>query len=221
MVGFLVAAADGDANFRGGQSWEIEVSWIKHIPYQEAEGKLLRLYNRVKGPDDNVDNIMQAHSLRPHTMEGHMVLYKNVLHHTSNEIAKWFLEALGVYTSMQNGCSYCVEHHLSGMARLLNDQVRSSAIRHALETESFTDAFDQQQAAAMLYARKMTLTPGEMVADDVKNLRDVGWGDGEILEINQIVSYFNYANRTVLGLGVNTIGDILGLSPDSDNWRHS
>ena len=107
------------------------------------------------------------------------------------------------------------------MARLLNDQVRSSAIRHALETESFTDAFDQQQAAAMLYARKMTLTPGEMVADDVKNLRDVGWGDGEILEINQIVSYFNYANRTVLGLGVNTIGDILGLSPYSDNWRHS
>ncbi|MFT5450985.1 MAG: hypothetical protein ACI9N9_000465 [Enterobacterales bacterium] len=36
------------------------MSWIKHIPYEQAEGKLLKLYNRVKGPDDNVDNIMLA-----------------------------------------------------------------------------------------------------------------------------------------------------------------
>ncbi len=55
-------------------------------------------------------------------------------------------------------------------------------------------------------------------------LRQAGLGDGEILEINQVVSYFAYANRTVLGLGVSTRGDALGLSPgDSerpDDWRH-
>ncbi len=53
----------------------------------------------------------------------------------------------------------------------------------------------------------------------------LGWDDGEILEINQVVSYFNYANRTVTGLGVGIDGDILGLSPndsdDPDNWGHS
>ncbi len=46
----------------------------------------------------------------------------------------------------------------------------------------------------------------------------------EILEINQVAAYFNYANRTVLGLGCSTAGDILGLSPqdtrDLDNWGH-
>ncbi|MGB0507743.1 MAG: alkylhydroperoxidase, partial [Pikeienuella sp.] len=56
-------------------------------------------------------------------------------------------------------------------------------------------------------------------------LRSKGWSDGEILEINQVVAYFNYANRTVLGLGCSTEGDILGLSPnqsdDPDNWNHS
>ena len=56
-------------------------------------------------------------------------------------------------------------------------------------------------------------------------MRDEGWDDGEILEINQVVSYFNYANRTVNGLGVTTDGDVLGLSPndsdDPDNWGHS
>ncbi len=42
------------------------MTWITTIPYKEATGALKRLYERIKGPDDNVDNIMLAHSLRPH-----------------------------------------------------------------------------------------------------------------------------------------------------------
>jgi len=201
------------------------MTWIKHVPYEEAEGKLLKLYNRVKGPDNNVDNIMLAHSLRPHSMEGHMALYKYVLHHSANSIDKWFLEALGVYTSMKNQCHYCVEHHFSGMQRLVNDDSYSAAIRAALENETFTDAFDEKQSAAFIYAAKLTVEIGAMAQSDVQTLRAHGWDDGEILEINQVVAYFNYANRTVLGLGVYTDGDIIGLSPnnsdDPDNWNHS
>jgi uncharacterized protein YciW len=55
-------------------------------------------------------------------------------------------------------------------------------------------------------------------------MRNAGFDDGQILEINQVVAYFAYANRTVLGLGINTDGDVLGLSPNnSDNpndWNH-
>jgi uncharacterized protein YciW len=63
-----------------------------------------------------------------------------------------------------------------------------------------------------------------MVENDLHILREKGFSDGEILEVNQVVAYFNYANRTVLGLGINTEGDILGLSPNDDssenNWGH-
>ena len=56
-------------------------------------------------------------------------------------------------------------------------------------------------------------------------MRQAGYSDGEILEINQVTAYFNYTNRTVLGLGCSTAGDILGLSPnksdDPDDWNHS
>jgi len=201
------------------------MSWIKHIPYEKAEGKLLKLYNRVKGSDNNVDNIMLAHSLRPHSMEGHMALYKYVLHHSGNIISKWFLEALGVYTSMKNECHYCVEHHFAGMKRLVADDSRSHEIRVALDSETFADAFDEKHCAAFIYANKLTTQIATMAQNDVQQLRDVGWGDGEILEINQVVAYFNYANRTVLGLGVYTEGDIIGLSPnnsdDPDNWNHA
>ena len=59
---------------------------------------------------------------------------------------------------------------------------------------------------------------------DVDALRTAGLDDGEILEVNQVTSYFAYANRTVLGLGVDTQGDVLGLSPgdsgDPNNWSH-
>jgi len=77
----------------------------------------------------------------------------------------------------------------------------------------------------MQYTRKLTLTPNDMVRDDVIALQNSGVDDGEILEINQVTSYFAYANRMVLGLGINTDNDIIGLSPnnsdDPNNWNHS
>ena len=59
---------------------------------------------------------------------------------------------------------------------------------------------------------------------DIDELLKEGFSEGEVLEINQVTAYFNYVNRTVLGLGVNTEDDILGLSPnnssDENNWNH-
>ena len=60
---------------------------------------------------------------------------------------------------------------------------------------------------------------------DIDNLRAAGFDEGEILEINQVTAYFNYANRTVLGLGINTEGDVLGLAPrnskNPEDWKHT
>ena len=200
------------------------MTWINIINYEEATGKVKKLYDRIKGPDNNVDNIMMAHSLRPHTMEGHMALYKNVLHHARNTLPKWLLEAIGVYVSMLNKCEYCIEHHYVGMQRLLNDDKRSVAIRGALERDSPAQACQGRELAALVYAAKLTRNPAEMSPQDIGTLRHAGFDDGEILEINQVAAYFGYANRTVLGLGINMEGDIIGLSPgdgaDMDNWSH-
>lgn len=200
--------------------------WIKHVPYPVSEGRLRSLYDRVKGPDDNVDNIMLAHSLRPHSMEGHMALYKYVLHHTGNKTPKWFLETIGVSVSMLNACSYCVEHHFAGLRRLLRDDARANAIRAALEVGDYASGFTPDQSAALAYARLLTLEPSkeQRLHEQVSAMRAAGLDDGCILEINQVAAYFNYANRTVLGLGVSTDGDVLGLSPGNsenpDDWSH-
>lgn len=200
--------------------------WIATVPYEEADGKLKMLYDRVKGPDNNVDNIMMMHSLRPHTMEGHMAIYKYVLHHSANTVPKWFLETIGVWVSSLNHCAYCVEHHYAGMERLMGDQPRAAAIRKAIESRDIEAApLDDAQKLAMRYAESLTRAPWDVTEEMIVRLRNAGFDDGQILEINQVTAYFGYANRTVLGLGCSTDGDILGLSPnnsdDPNDWNHT
>lgn len=201
------------------------MTWIRTIPYEEAEGKVKDLYERIKGPNNNVDNIMMAHSLRPHSMEGHMALYKNVLHHSRNTIPKWLLEAIGVCVSIINQCEYCIEHHYEGMRKLIEDDQRSQSIREALEEGDPSKVFESKELATMNYAVKLTTNPQNISPDDIEKLRINNVDDGEILEINQVAAYFAYANRMVLGLGINKSGDIIGLSPndgdDENNWSHS
>ena len=199
--------------------------WIDTVPYQQSTGRLRQLYDRVKGPDDNVDNIMMMHSLRPHSMEGHMALYKYVLHHSANTVPKAFLETIGVWVSLLNRCDYCVEHHFAGLRRLLGDDTRSTSIRTALEAGEFeAGPFEPKEVLALRYAEALTRDPSSASEAMVAGMRAAGYSDGEILEINQVAAYFAYANRTVLGLGCSTMGDILGLSPnqsdDPGNWSH-
>ncbi len=199
--------------------------WIDTVPYERAEGRLRKLYDRVKGPNDNIDNIMMMHSLRPHSMEGHMALYKYVLHHPGNTVPKWFLETIGVWVSLLNSCAYCVDHHAKGLERLLDDAAKFTAIRAALDSGDIeAGPFEEKEKRALRYAEALTREPASVTEAMVAGLRAAGYGDGEILEINQVAAYFSYANRTVLGLGCSIEGDVLGLSPgksnNPDDWSH-
>lgn len=201
------------------------MSWIKVIPFEEATGALKRLYERIKGPNNNVDNVLLIHSLRPHTLKGHMALYKSVLHNTNNSLPKWYLEVLGVYTSHLNHCDYCFEHHAAGLQRLLTKDMKYESIKDCLENDCPEKCFDGKWLEGIRHAKQLTLKHHLITEKAIDFLRESGFSDGEILEINQVVSYFNYVNRSVVGLGVSTEGDVLGLSPgdsdDPNNWAHS
>jgi len=201
------------------------MAWIKTISVENATGKLKQIYQRIAGPKGKIDHILMSHSLRPHTLDGHMRLYKNVLHHNANQIDKSMLEALGVYVSMLNQCHYCVEHHYLGFKRLINDDALAERTRSAMENSKLDDVYDSRQVTLFHYAKKLTLKLQDICEDDVIEMKQAGYDDGEILEVNQVIAYFNYANRTVLGLGVELETDNIGLSPndndDEENWGHS
>ncbi|WP_394973638.1 carboxymuconolactone decarboxylase family protein [uncultured Croceitalea sp.] len=201
------------------------MSWIHTIPYSKATGQLKKIYNRIKGPKDTIDNVLTIHSLRPHTLTAHMSLYKSVLHHSGNSLPKWYLEALGVYTSYLNKCDYCFEHHFAGFSRLLGSDTEAKKYKNAVLNDALEDFLDSKWLVGAYYTKRLTLEAHKTTQEHIEALRKAGFSDGEILEINQVVSYFNYVNRSVVGLGVNTKGDILGLSPndndDPDNWSHN
>ena len=154
-----------------------------------------------------------------------MALYTQGLHHGDNPVPKAFLETIGVWGSLLNRCAYCVEHHFAGLGRLLDDDARAAATRAALESGAIeAGPFEPREKLALRYAEALTRDPSSVTGAMVAAMRAAGYDDGEILEINQVTAYFAYANRTVLGLGCSTEGDILGLSPgrsdDPGNWSH-
>ncbi len=189
------------------------MTWIKTISYKEAEGRLKKIYEQVKSPGDIIDNIIVAHSLRPHTAEGHISVFKNIMHHSGNNIDVWFLEAMGLYVSLINECEYCISHHNQEMVRLVNDDTRSAKLRAALEAGNLPEMYDAKQIAAMEYCKALTVKPISVTEADINKLRDAGWDDGEILEINQVACYYAFANRMTIGLGITTEGEAHGGSP--------
>lgn len=64
---------------------------------------------------------------------------------------------------------------------------------------------------AMLdYAVKLTLEPWNMARADVEALRQAGFEDTAILDINQVTGYFAFVNRLADGLGVELEPQVAG-----------
>jgi uncharacterized peroxidase-related enzyme len=189
-------------------------SWIKMINDEDADEELKIALNEAKTPHGTVDNVLRVHSLRPSTMIGHMKLYKSVLHDKKNTIPMWFQETISSYVSMINNCDYSFENHWKNAVFLINDKEKSEEIKLALENNKPENYFENKELALLIYAKKLTLNPGKINQKDFQELKKVGLNDGEILEANQIICYFNYVNRSINGLGVTTQGDIVGYYND-------
>ncbi len=191
-------------------------AWIKMIADDEADETLRPFFDRVRTPHGTVDNVMRAHSLRPHTMDGHVALYRSVLHNPDNTLPFWFLEVVASYVSILNNCDYSLSHHFTNARRLIGDDARADAVRAALDAHRPEDAFDGKELALLVYAGKLTTEVGAMAEADIGAVRAASADDGEILEVNQVCAYFNYSNRLLNGLGVTTEGDIIGYYTEMD-----
>jgi uncharacterized peroxidase-related enzyme len=109
---------------------------------------------------------------------------------------------LAAYVASElNGTAHCA----SGLVHRLADLgVPSSLLAAARSVPSRLESGDPRLDAIAAYAARLTTAPAEVSEADVERLRAVGLGDLEILDLNNIVAYYNYINRVANGLGLRT-----------------
>ena len=177
------------------------MAYIETISEADATGELARWYQRAGNPDGTVDNVMRIHSLNVETLRTHFEMYTATMHRPS-PLSRAEREMVAVAISRLNGCDYCLAHHRAGLERLVP---KRPGLAEALAGGETGD-LGPREAALVAFATALTVAPGRMSEADVAELRTGGLDDRAILDLAQVVGYFNYVNRIVTGLGVE-LGD--------------
>lgn len=88
-------------------------------------------------------------------------------------------------------------HHSAALTRESGDRGLAEAVA-SLHLERLLGRL----TSLITYAVKLTREPAAMVEADLHPLREAGLTDRDVVDLNQVVAYFNYVNRIAHGLGV-------------------
>ncbi len=80
--------------------------------------------------------------------------------------------------------------------------VGSDELPKALARDWREAALSEADRAMLSYAVKLTRNPHAVSQHDVDALLDAGFDETAVLDVCQVVSYYNYVNRLADGLGV-------------------
>ncbi|MBC8514572.1 peroxidase-related enzyme [bacterium] len=174
--------------------------FIKIISQEDAGPLLSAIYKGVSGERGRVSNVLMIQSLDPPSLKGHLDLYKAVMF-SREGLSRREREVAAVAVSVANRCPYCVAHHGAALRTLAPLE-----LSEGLENGALPDDLTPRELAIVAFAKEQTSAP---VADLslVEELRKVGLDDLEVLQVAEVVAYFNFVNRIVLSLGVSLDGD--------------
>lgn len=80
--------------------------------------------------------------------------------------------------------------------------MKDEALVEAITRDYTSAPISAADRALLDYATKLTRAPWTMTEQDIAALRDAGFSDSAIFDLNQVVSYFAFVNRIADGLGV-------------------
>ncbi|PXX56310.1 putative peroxidase-related enzyme [Nocardia tenerifensis] len=101
-------------------------------------------------------------------------------------------EQIAVAVANRNSCEYCLAAH-TALGR------KAGVTRTALEAAQTGRSEDPRTAALLSFALKVVEERGRVTAEDVRAVRDQGWGDEHIVEVigqvalNLFTNYINVA----------------------------
>jgi uncharacterized peroxidase-related enzyme len=173
------------------------MAWIKSPTVKDAKDRTKKVYDRIMKDRGHVANIFQAQGMEPEALEDHVSMYVHLMI-DPGPLSREEREAIAVVVSAANRCAYGAVHHSEALETVEKDP----KALYNLMKEFSTKHESPRSKALLAYAAKLTLDPKSITQDDIKDLRDAGLTDADILRANLIASYFNFSNRIALGLGV-------------------
>ncbi len=173
------------------------MSWIKTMKPDKATGGIKKVYDKILKERGHLANIFMAQGLEPDVLEDHLNMYVHLMI-DPGPLSREEREMIAVVVSAANRSAYGAIHHSEALETVEKDQ---DALYKLLK-EYTAKQESRRNKALLAYAAKLTLDPKAVTEEDIKDLRDAGLKDEEILRANLIASYFNFSNRIALGLGV-------------------
>ena len=171
--------------------------WIASVPPEHADGTLAEAYQSQFEKIGRVTELTQIGSLYPDLVAARLRLYA-VVDATPSDVPDHVRRAVALLTSVLNGCLFCTAGHIEKLTEAGHGQ-----LAQAIKVDpGGAVTGDPRADAALSYARKLVTDPRHVVEEDVAALRDAGWSDLDILDINNISAYYCYINRVAAGLGL-------------------
>jgi len=163
---------------------------VRTVAPADAAGELALVYREIAGERGGVAAIHRAASLRPDLVRAHFDFYRQILFAEAG-LDRALRERLAVWVSEANECLYCQTHHAEALCKIATPSADLTPREQALRA----------------FTNRLTLTPGAASAEDVARLREAGLTEAEVVDAVFVISYFNFANRVVDGLGVELESD--------------
>ena len=171
--------------------------YINVIQPDQAEGELKEIYNKLIKSRGKLAEVHKIQSLNPDSIVKHMDLYMTLLFGKS-PLKRYQREMIAVVVSAANDCEYCQLHHGEALNHYWGDEPKIVALREDYES---VDLKKEDKVLCKL-AWNLTEKPSEIKKEDIDVLKNQSFSDRAILDATLVISYFNFVNRIVMGLGV-------------------
>ncbi len=172
----------------------------ENIEPEEATGTLEEIYEDLKKKRGKLAQIHKIQSLNPESITAHMDLYMSVMF-SKSPLSRAQREMMAVVVSAANDCEYCQQHHGQALNHYWKDRERVKNLRKDYNKLDL----DNVDKRLCQLAKVLTKNPDGMDKDEhLQPLKNTGLADRAILDAVLVISYFNFVNRMVLGLGVET-----------------
>ncbi|MCA9824635.1 MAG: peroxidase-related enzyme [Dehalococcoidia bacterium] len=174
-----------------------QISWFPVAEFEDLSPEVQALFSGLTEKLGFVPNVFRAYAWRGPRFDKWRAHFEDLMRPSAG-LGKAEREMISVAVSMQNQCLYCLVAHGFAVRALTKDPVLGDRITF----DYHRAGLDEKHIAMLDYAVKVTLDPASCTADDIEDLRNLGFSDEDIWDIAEVAAMFNFTNRMASATGM-------------------